>query len=408
MALASEIKKSLDIPVIVGGVHISTLPSCLGDFDLGVIGEGEETMLELMRIFERHNRFPKEELIKTDGIVFKEDDGRLNITKRRELIESLDSIPFPDRSFLNKKHFEPKWRPILQEKTGHMDILTSRGCPYRCVFCSTSLFWQRYRFRSPENVCEEIKQVVDNYKIRNITFGDDLFTVDKERLKKIAALIEQNGLNEKATFGCMSRANLFDDELCQILKRMNVKYLNFGFESGSERVLKFLKTGNVTVEDNNRAVMLCKKYGFRTTGSFIIGNPYETIEDMKQTIELMKTMKKLNEDIDIWTYVMTPFPGTEIWEIAKKRGKVSDDMKDWGEINIWSSEYPMLLDDTIDRNEFKKTFAEARAVSDSIKVGNKWIKNRIRYYPLQTIKSVLTNPRRTAGLLRQIAVSKIK
>lgn len=406
MTVGDKIKQTLNVPVIVGGVHISTLPNCLGDFDLGVIGEGEETALELMRIFERHNGFPSEELAKTKGIVFK-DNGRTIINERRELIEPLDRIPIPDRSFLNENYFKPRWLPFVQKNATILDVMTSRGCPYNCVFCSTSLFWQRRpRFHSPEHVLEDVKQLTDRYKMEYVSIADDLFTTNKERIKEMASLFEKNGINKKATFSCMARANLLDEEMCQLMKRMNVKFLNFGFESGSPKMLKFLKTGTATIEDSKNAVALCKKYGLKATGSFIFGSPTETIDDMKQTIEFMKALKRTNSDIDIWQFVMTPFPGTEIWEIAKRRGKVSDDMKDWRELDHYNVDNPRLLDDSVDRSEFKETFLEARATTDSIKVGKQWIMNKLRHDKSRLIRTALSNPGRTFKVLKHIVMSK--
>lgn len=400
MKASKDIKQALDIPVLIGGVHISVLPSCINGFDIGAIGEGEQTMLELMRIYERSGDFPKKELNKTKGIVFKE-GNKLTITERRDLVEPLDRIPIPDRSYLNKKYFKPKWHPYYQKKEIVQDIMTSRGCPYNCVFCATSVFWRRIpRFHSPEHVYEEVEQLIDEYKVEHINIADDLFTMNKERLRKIVSLFEQNRINKRITFDCMARANLLDDEICRLLKKMNVKSLYFGFESGSERMLKFLKRGTVTVNDNKKAMVLCRKYGFKMVGSFIFGSPYETIGDMKKTIELMKFMRKNIKDADIVQFVMTPFPGTDVWEIAKERGKVRDDMKNWNELDQHNLENPKLLDNNVDRNNFNEIFVEARATADSIKIGKQWVVNKLRYDSSRLIKKVLSNPRRAIELLK--------
>ncbi len=402
--IAKEIKEVLGgIPVIIGGVHISTLPTSLGIFDIGVLGEAEETFLELMNIYERYKEFTKEALADVKGIVFKDSNNKPVITPKRELIKPLDKVPIPDKSLVDKRYMEPRWSPFHQKNVRMMPIMTSRGCPYTCVFCSTSIFWQRIpRFHSPEYVYREIKELADVYKIQHITLGDDLFTIKKERLKEIASLLGNASINKRVTFSCMSRADTLDEEMCQILKTIGVKFINFGFESGSQKTLHFLKAGGITIEHTKNAVLLCKKYGFKATGSFILGSPGEAITDMKQTVEFIKELRKLNPDLDLWQFVMTAFPGTKIWEIAKERGRVPEEVSDWGEYSHYNIENPQLLDDTVDKEEFKKVFMEMQAATDSVKVGKKWVMNKIRSNPSRLVKTALTNPKRTVKVLKKL------
>lgn len=393
---AEKIKEhNRNIPIIIGGVHISTLPSSLKEcFDIAVIGEGEETMLELIQLFEKKGKFSKIDLKKIDGIAFY-DKNKLIITNRRELIEPLDKIPIPDKRLLNKKYFERRKNFGTGKYSVVAYMLTSRGCPYRCVFCSTSIFWKKVRFNSVGRVVSEIKELVEDYKVDHISIWDDIFTINRPRLKEIASRLMKEHILDKVSFGCQPRANLVDDELCKILKSMNMETVDFGFESGSERMLRYLKNGSVTVEDNKGAIKLCKKYGFRIYGSLIFGSPSETIEDMKETLDFIKFTIKNGADY-IWSFVMTPFPGTQIWEIAKKRDKVSDNMN-WDMISHQNIGNPLLLDQNINLKDFKKIFFKARSKLNYFKW--KLLMRSLLNNPIETLKKGFFNPVKSFKIL---------
>lgn len=391
--LAKDIRQKLEIPIIVGGVHISTLPSTLTrEFDIGVIGEGEQTMLELMELYEKKG-FDGKSLNGISGITFL-DNGRQKVTKKRELITPIDKIPILDRAFLDKSYFEP--RKTLDGKVkieAHM--MTSRGCPYRCVFCSTSVFWEHVRFNSAKRVVDEVKELIEKYNVQAINIWDDLFGVNKIRLRNIANKFQEEKINEKVVFSCQPRANLVNDELCQILKDMGVVSVNFGFESGSQKILNYLKKGSVSVEDNKNAIKLCKKYGFLVGGSLMFGSPGETIQDMEDTLNFIKFMKQNNVDL-VWSFVTTPFPGTEIWDIAKERGKVNDEM-DWNTLSHHNAENPLLLDESIDKKEFKKIFIKGRAQLKYFERKH-WMRT-LMDNPIWTIKRAISRPEKIMELL---------
>lgn len=396
--LALEIKEKLDIPLINGGVHISTLPSSLHQsFDIGVIGEGEETMLELVRLLEEKG-LDTDALSKINGIAYR-DSGKLVVTDKRSLIEPLDKIPIPDRDFLSPKYFDPI---ISFDGNTHIEgnMLTGRGCPYRCRFCSTAIFWNRVRFHSAEHVCDEIKMLVERYHVDSILVWDDLFTVSKKRTREIAGILKKEGLTEKAIFSVQARANLIDGDTCAVLKDMNVRSVGFGFESGSDKVLNYLKSGSVTVEQNKNAILTCKKYGLKVTGSLMFGNPGETIEDMKKTLELIDFMGQNGADL-IWTFVSKPLPGTEFWEIAKNRGKVSDDM-DWNILEQTDDSNPLMLDDGISKNEFRNIVEDARSKAFVYFRTGKF------KYPLSfLIKHAIQRPDRVPRVLAQLVRKKL-
>ena len=331
--VADEIKKRMDIPILVGGPHITALPHTLPkSFDIAVLGEGEQTMLELMQFYEKWG-LDKSKLTDIKGIAY-HNSKNITVNERRELIQPLDKIPFPARELLDMKRFtRPRWVFGSYRRRGtHM--VTSRGCPYNCIFCSTQHFWGKPpRFFHAEYVVSEIKELIEKYKVEAVNFYDDLFILSRKRLKKIFQQIKEEGINEKVEFFCLVRANLLDDELVKLLKRMNVKAVSIGLESGSEKILGLLKKNTVTVKQNQKALDLCKKYGIVNESSFMIGCPEETYEDILLTFEFIRQARRLGTLRTYSVYICTPFPGTELWEYAKRRGVVKDSM-DWGRFKI--------------------------------------------------------------------------
>lgn len=325
--IASKIKSVSDIPIIIGGPHITSLPYTLPKcFDIAVLGEGEKTMLELLKLFEKG--LNKNALKNVKGIAYHH-SKKVKINPRRELIQPLDEIPFPARDLLKKDFFSPRWVFGSYWRRGtHM--ITSRGCPYNCIFCSTSNFWGKpVRFFSPKYVVEEMNELINKYNIESINIYDDLFISNKKRIKKICELMVKYGINKKVELFCMAKSNLLNDEICKILKKMNVKGLSFGFESGSERILRYLKKGTSTVKQNSYAVKLCEKYGIDASPTFMIGIPGEEVEDIKKTLNFIKKHNLKNYSV----YILTPFPGTELWEYAKSKKIVHDNMN-WDKLRI--------------------------------------------------------------------------
>ena len=327
MTIAEDIKRKLNLPIVIGGVHISALPFSLPDCcNVGVIGEGEMTLLELMVLFDRDRAFTPESLGNISGIVYHK-GKELTFTTNREFISNLDEIPMPDRGLFSGKYVEPMAHFSSGFGRGH-SLLTSRGCPYKCIYCGSSHFWKKLRFHSAKRVLDEIKLLIDVYKVDYINVFDDLFMASKNRLAEIVDLVEANGINEKVAFGCQAHVNHIDEEVLSLLKRMNVVYLGFGLETGSEKVIRYIKNNVVSVKTNSDAITLAYTAGFKVGSGFMIGNPYEEEDDLKQTYEfvLKHPMHACQP------YLTTPLPGTKLWEFAKKEGSVSDDMN-WSRIN---------------------------------------------------------------------------
>ena len=320
--IATKIKIKLNIPILIGGVHITAMPESFSSpFDVGLIGEGEITLSELIESFLKNKKFIPSELKKIDGLIFKE-NKKIIKNSPRKLIKNIDELPFPLREITPMEDVYLKNQFNLFNVKRQISIMTSRGCPYHCVFCGSPVQWGAVRFHSPEYVIKEIKFLIKTYNIDSIMFWDDLFIAPIERLKKLKDLIVKNKLDKKLVFFGYARANLITEDVCKTLAEMNTKRLIFGLESGSPKILNYLKQNSVTVEDNKRAVDLCRKYEITSSSGYIVGTPGETLEDLQCTYDLMKHHPLDNTQI----YILTPYPGTIIWREAKKKKMVSDNM----------------------------------------------------------------------------------
>jgi len=314
----AETVRQRGIPVLVGGVHISFLPNSLSmDMTIGCIGEGEDTIVELMQLFRDQGGFKPEELADVPGIVFHAADGSLITTKSRPPRIDLDSLAVPARD--------------LFKNTSHTYLFTSRGCPYRCSFCASSRFWDTVRFFSAERVVDEVERLVSREGASFISFFDDLFVADKKRFFRIIELLEERKIVGRVKFSCSLRANTVTEEIVSGLKRMGVVSVGMGLESGNGRVLTWLKGPGITVEQNRNAVKMLQSSGIMANASFVIGAPDETEEEILDTLDFIKSVGLGLFDV----YVLTPFPGTPVWDLAKERGLVSDgsDM-DWSRLNV--------------------------------------------------------------------------
>jgi len=306
----ASICKDIGSRVVVGGIHISSLPSCLNrNMDIGVIGEGEETFLQLLRLYD--GTWDAKVLHKVEGIVFHSGNA-LEVTPARPLVEPLDRLPFPARD-------------LLRNEGNEAYMFTSRGCPYRCIFCASSRFWLKWRRFSAQYVVNEIKDLLRCYPhVRTIKMFDDLFIADRKRLEQIAELLRSEGLHKRVNLLVSATANLIDDEIVGLLKQMNVTEVGIGLESGCERTLAFLKQGVTCVQDNANAIRKLKDSGIWVTGTFVIGSPKETREDIMETLNFIRKTPLDKASV----FILTPYPNTPLWDILTDKGLFSRDTLD--------------------------------------------------------------------------------
>ncbi len=318
----ARLKNDPGVPILLGGIHISLMPETLPDGVIGCMGEAEETLVELMRLFLSRGTLDRRELGGITGLAFHDDDGRLVRTSSRKLITVLDTIPVPDREALG----------MGRGKDETLYMFTSRGCPYHCKFCVSRKHWTQYREFTADYVLAEMAMLARDYRVRHIHFFDDLFIVNRKRLQKIVEGYEAGRFT--LTTSCAIRANLVDDELCGLLKRLRVTEVMFGAESFSEPVLKVLKANSVTVAQNQQAIDTLDRHGIKVNITMVFDAPEETKEDLivswKGIFENVRSGKVNKVG---WGF-LRPYPGSEYWDLAVQKGIVSTDM-DWSLFKSW-------------------------------------------------------------------------
>lgn len=320
---ARFLKEHTSALTVLGGVHLTSLPHRLPDaFDLGVVGEGEVTFVELVQLLLANTakgatprRPSSDDLRKVAGLVWHGSGGQTELSPARTLIADLDSLPFPDRDLLGGFAL-PNWL--------RMHVITSRGCPYQCSFCSSSALWPGVRQTSAVRMVEEIEDLYGRFAPLEIYIFDDLMLANRKRLREVGRLLRERGLDRELEFRVFCRANLVDEELVELLGEYNFRYVDFGFESNCEKSLRYYNKTGVTPEVNQRAVDLVSGAGLSVGANLILGAADETHEDIEQTWNFLEHNAKQIERVSCG--VLCPFPGTKVWAEATERGLVSDDM----------------------------------------------------------------------------------
>src|SRR3989344_2134611 len=309
---------SKNIVVVVGGPHCSALPARtlkeFSQFDVCVFGEGEETLLELCEKIKNNLS-----LEGTFGIAYKVKEGfkrRIIVESRRPLIRNLDDLPFPNRDLISqdkyrKAHVE---RGIPRNVWNVAEIMVSRGCPFKCVYCAGSLNYDRVvRFRSAKNVLKEIEECIDKYGTDYVNINDDTLTLKKDLLYELCDGLKRFGIK----WGCLTRVDVVTREMLKRMVDSGCIRINFGIESGSQRILDLTKK-NITIEQIKKVFRYADEAGLKIKDcGFIVGqHPDETKEDIKATLKLMKEINPTYASVTI----TVPFPGTELNSMMKERG----------------------------------------------------------------------------------------
>ena len=321
--VASVVKSvNRDIITVLDGLHPSARPvDCLSNpnIDFVVRGEAEYTMFELVGVLEQGIT---EDLKKIEGIGFIKNRKNI-ITPPRQVILDLDALPFPARHLLPMNtYFDAiKENPIRGEiNKRYTIIMTSRGCPHKCIFCSNHVVMGKiWRGRSPKNVVDEIEQLVRTYSIKQIDFFDENMTLIKKRVENICDLIVERGLDIDWYVPNGVRADTLDEELLRKMKVSGCKEIRIAPESGVQRVVSQIIKKNLNLEDIEKAVVLAKKVGIKVGVFFILGLIGETKEEMKETIKYAYKLKKLGANTFQFS-IATPLYGTELYEQAKRGG----------------------------------------------------------------------------------------
>lgn len=320
--LARFLKSNLstNIKTFFGGPHISADKDFINRyndiFDFAIAGEGEKTFLESITKLLNNETIP--------------------LIQSGEVILDLDTIPFPDKTLINRHKYSK-----------HESMIFSRGCPYDCYYCSRPAISKKTRYRTAANMIEEIKQV---YKFceGKIDFQDDTFTLNRKRVLELCEEIQKASL--KLEWQCNTRIDLVDEELLSSMKNAGCSLIHFGIESGNEKLRRNqIHKGNFTNEDITRVFNLCRKYGIKIAGYFMIGHPGETKASLEETKKMI-----LNSGIDlVGVSIPTPFPGSELYEIAEKQGIINDKIIDqFAEKKLgegYAGNYPIYVPEGIER-----------------------------------------------------------
>ncbi len=313
--LGWALKESMPhVPIVLGSYHVTLVPEMAMEntcFDVGVLGEGEFTMLELVEHYEGNGK----ELDDIAGLVLRDDseeaENGIRFTAKRKKFRKLDQLPFPARHLLPPNIYRPV--PVDEHAFPKFAMVSSRGCPHACAFCQKSR--SGYRSHSPEYVVDEMEHLIREFGVKDIAFVDSLFCANKKRVHKICDEMIRRGVNKKISWTCSSRVEVVDKELLQKMKDAGCWRTRFGVESGSDKVLDFISKG-ITKEKIRNAITSAHEVGLRPKAFFMVGHMPDTRETILETIEFAKSLPLH----DVTVQINTLLPQTPQMEVWKREG----------------------------------------------------------------------------------------
>ena len=317
--LAAEIKADFpNILVVAGGAHFTDNP--LEDLeklhlDVIVVSEGEQTVLEIVEGLERHNKvdFLLDIVPDIQGVLYRK-NGAVLQSSPRPLIEDIDTIPIPARHLLPPLQ-SYSISSVQYKRSPSAAVMTARGCPYRCTFCVSSVSKKKVRCHSIEYVMREVDDLIEKYGIKDITFIDDVMTINKKRTYSLCEELAKR--KKKLVWSSNIRIGLVDKEMLRYMKESGCWMVLVGIESGNQEILNRVKK-QIKLQQAEQLSNWCKEVGLMFHPSFIIGHPGETIETINQTINFAN---KLHTHFPLFT-IMVPYPGTELWRTAEEYGAI--------------------------------------------------------------------------------------
>ena len=357
---AKVIRSVTSAMIVMGGPHPSIMPeetASLDEVDVVVRGEGEQTMSELVKAIEMGGGFKK-----VKGITFSSNKKIIN-NPPMPLINDLDTIPFPARDLLPMG----RYKQHIGHPKSFATMITSRGCPNNCIYCTKAIFGRKYRFRSANNVIEEINQVITKYKVKDIVFYDDAFTAHKGRVETLCENLMDAGIDIR--WKCESRVDTVELELLEKMRNAGCHVIAYGVESGNNRLLRTLKK-RITTKQIEETFKITKDVGIETLAYIMIGIPGETKATIKKTLDFTI---KLDPDY-VQFSIATPYPKTELYEIALKDGHLKSDK--WAKFAYaGDSATPVMRTESLDHEELnlelkrmiKKFYLRPRYIVKQIK-----------------------------------------
>jgi anaerobic magnesium-protoporphyrin IX monomethyl ester cyclase len=373
-----------DIKTALIGLHPSAKPFdslAHPNIDFVIIGEPEETVAELAKVLEKDDSAIA--LKKVKGIGFTS-NGEVIITPRRPVIEDLDSLPFPARHLLPMKELfqAVKQTPVRGEiRKPCARVLTSRGCPNNCIFCSNHLVMgKKWRGRSPKNVADELEQIVKIYGVKQVDFEDDNLTFDNKRMEAICDEIIQRKLDIEWYTPNGVRADRLDASLLGKMRKSGCQRIMVAPESGVQRVVNQIIKKNQDLKKVESAIVEARKVGIKVSCFFIIGFIGETKEDIQATIDYAYMLRHLGADRFYFSYA-TPLIGTELYSQAESSGYLSPAFSD--EALSWAQ--PLIETPQFTANDLRELCAKATLVNPTL--------NRDRF------ARAVRNPKRALNIL---------
>lgn len=346
------------IITVLGGSHPSARPlECLQTpyIDYVVVGEGEETMPHLLYALEEK----LEELEYVQGIAYKN-----HINPPRLPNPDLDRYQYPARHLLpmDKYFAEIKHNPPRGEITKpYATMITSRGCPYKCVFCSAHVVMGRtWRFRSPQNVVNEIEELIQTYHIKQIDFEDDNMTFSRKRMLAICNLILERGLDIEWFTPNGVRADTLNEPLLEKMAKSGCKRLWFSPETGVQRVLDQIIHKNMSLDKMEKVIFSARKHGIKIGCNFVIGFIGETKADIRASIKYAYKLKKLGVD-RFWWSIATPLYGSELYKQAKELGY----LRNFDDSELTSCGNPLFETPEWTKAELSELYGEAKKTNPS-------------------------------------------
>lgn len=314
--------------IVMGGPHATLCPEVYlnnANVDFVLRGEGERAILELVRCMEGN-----EDYTKIMGLCYKDEES-LVISQTFAMEPDIDKLSFPAWDLVDYNNYI--------DVTHNATILVSRGCSYNCLFCQPAIkeiFGSALRIRNVDNVISEIQELKKRFKQKFLLLMiAEVFTENRQWIIHLCDKIEE--INIKIPWWCSTRADKVDEYLLRKMKAAGCIGVSFGVESGSQRILDYLKK-DIIVDDIKRAFVLCDKIGLLTIGFFMIGTPTESYEDIKKTADLIGEIKP-----DIITLsITTPLPGTDLFQMSKKEGLFN--ILNFQDYSMYDNKYPLILE----------------------------------------------------------------
>lgn len=316
--IAADLRRAFpNIRIVMGNLHPSIFSKDIiaaGLADAIVIGEGEETFVDLVRAYESGGG-----LENVKGIAYR-DGSDICATEPRPFIEDLDSLPFPAWRFFPIERYR-LFNFARVREPGTL-VLGSRGCPYGCNFCSLKIMGKKRRRRSAGNIADEFEFMHQEFGYVQMSFIDPIFPFSEDEALSFSGELMRRGLQKKVTWITETRVDLMNEKMISAMKESGLSRIMYGFETGSSEGLDSIKK-TFTMEQARRTVAITKKAGVQIIGFFMIGVPGDSVASIGETISYSKSL-----DIDFAKYtVFSPFPGTKIYEDMKKSGEVPENPK---------------------------------------------------------------------------------